>query len=111
MELVYKSFDGKIFNSEHECLEHEGKGAAFKMFNIKGQLTTCYDDALLIYINNYNEVVAEIFADNGMFFEGDPDDGEWWAYSVFHDGYVEVTDVFKMISNKTSLEMKKLMGV
>ena len=111
MELVYRSFDGKIFDFENECLEHEAKGAAFKMFNIRGQLTTCYDDALLIYISDYNEVVAEIFEDNDVSFEGYPNDGEWWAYSEFHNGFVEVTDIFKMISNKTTLEMTKLMGV
>jgi hypothetical protein len=111
MELVYRSFDGKIFDFEKECLKHEESNAAFKMFDPQGQPTAYFEDALLIYISNYNEAVAEILEKNEVYFEGCPEKDEWWAYSDFHDAFVDVTVTFKIISSRINSEMNKIMGV
>ena len=44
MEIVYRSFDGKIFYKKDECLKYE-KGLAFKMYGPNGltnNADTCY---------------------------------------------------------------------
>jgi hypothetical protein len=111
MELVYRSFDGKIFDFEEECLEHEAKVTDFKMFSSQGEPTTYYEDALLIYISNYTEAVAEVLEKNEVYFEGCPDKDEWWAFSDFHNAFVDVTVALKIFSDKTARERKEEMGV
>lgn len=52
MEIIYRSFDGKMFSTPEECLTHEKEHPLFRMFNSSGKLVTEPDDCLLLQIVN-----------------------------------------------------------
>jgi hypothetical protein len=51
MEILYRSFDGVVFKSAEECVEHEQKHLLFKMWNEEGR-TNNVDGALVVWISS-----------------------------------------------------------
>lgn len=49
MEILYRAFDGKIFNSADECLRHERENPLFRMWGEDG-LTNDTGKALVVEI-------------------------------------------------------------
>lgn len=50
MKLFYRAFDNSVFNTEEECLEHEAKRLAYRVFDEDGDVTYDLEDAQLAYI-------------------------------------------------------------
>lgn len=55
MEIIYRSFDGKMFSTPEECLAHEKEDPLFRMFDNSGKLVTYPDDCVLLQIINEND--------------------------------------------------------
>lgn len=39
MEIIYRSFDGREFDTEEECLSHEKENPLFRMWDASGETT------------------------------------------------------------------------
>lgn len=50
MEILYRSFDGVVFKSAEECVEHEQKHLLFKMWGEEGR-THDVNDAIVVWIS------------------------------------------------------------
>nr|DAD96511.1 MAG TPA: hypothetical protein [Myoviridae sp. ctj3P51] len=61
MKRIYESFDGKIFESEEECLAHEFAiiGDGLQLYDKDGYITANIKEACVVYIKN--EVAYELF--------------------------------------------------
>lgn len=51
MEILYRSFDGVVFKSAEECVEHEQKHLLFKMWDARGR-TSNVNDAMVVWISD-----------------------------------------------------------
>lgn len=72
MEILYRAFDGKIFNSADECLRHERENPLFRMWGEDG-LTNDTGKALVVEIlNEYNGASAfvELCESCGDIYDG-----------------------------------------
>ena len=72
MEILYRAFDGKIFNNADECLHHERENPLFRMWGKEG-LTTETDKALVVEIlNEFNGASAfvELCESHGDIYDG-----------------------------------------
>lgn len=55
MEIIYRSFDGKMFSTPEDCLTHEKEHPLFRMFDNCGKLVAYPDDCVLLQIVNEND--------------------------------------------------------
>lgn len=55
MKVVYVAIDGKEFDTEAACLQHEKEDPLFKVYDHEGRLTEVGPDALLLHIINDDE--------------------------------------------------------
>lgn len=61
MEILYRAFDGKIFDNPEECLKHEKTDPYFKMWTKNG-LTSDPAEAFVIHIINEHLGAIEFIA-------------------------------------------------
>lgn len=52
MRVVYVAIDGKEFDTEAACLQHEKEDPLFKVYDQEGRLTEVGPDAFLLHIIN-----------------------------------------------------------
>lgn len=55
MEIIYRSFDGKMFSTPEECLTHEKEHPLFRMFDTSGKQVAYPDDCILLQIVNESD--------------------------------------------------------
>lgn len=84
MEIIYRSFDGKMFSTPEECLTHEMDHPLFRMFDNSGKQVTRPDDCVLLQIVNINgpaafiELCESCGSDYGDFTSNESAGWYWW---------------------------------
>ena len=61
MKIFYRAFDGAVFDTEEECLEHEASKLAYRMFDKDGNPVYDPEEARVIYIypNGASQLICD----------------------------------------------------
>lgn len=110
MEIIYKAYDGTIFNSELECLNYEESNKAdFDMYDDCGARVTDINDCLLLHIKNSTVRLEDYFEEYGYNFAGSPDNG-WFVYDDWNEQFINITDLIDTLQRKTECLFEKVLG-
>lgn len=98
MEIIYRSFDGKEFNSVTECAAYEEKAHKLKMWSANGK-TNSVKKAYVVKLDNINDVKIFINRCNsegdscvGIGYDEEEPDTVLFAWDVNREEYFYIDD-------------------
>ena len=110
MEIIYKAYDGTIFNSEPECLKYENSGDAdFDMYDDYGSKTTDISECRLLHIKNLTPRLENYFEEDGYDFAGGPDRG-WFVYDDWNEQFIDISCLMEFLQKKAECSFEKVLG-
>lgn len=101
MEIIFKSKDGKIFNSVEDCVKHEAslgnRTKDWQAWDYRGEQTNRTDNAILVKLSTKDAAAqfltaADLYEDN---IEGiGVEDEGWFLYDEYSEKYILIDDIF-----------------